>query len=117
TASGFRGALQRGVDAMVDEVECGAAVHGDRWPGIVREHEYGGVARGISAPPPLPVVIRPGPPDWPKHMSADDPRSDVGESPRRKVVIDSHGAAVTSEHLLKGSRGANPLVQCATSHS
>jgi len=109
---GFAGAFQCSVDAIGDEVEGGAAVHGDRCPGVVGEHEDGGVVRRFVAPPSLPALVGPGSPDRPEHVSAHDPRSDIAEPARREVVVDACRAAVTSKHLPKRTGGEGPFVQC-----
>ena len=55
--------VERGLDAVGDEVERGAALHLDRRARVVGEHEHRMVVRGIVAPPPVPVVApRPAPP-------------------------------------------------------
>ena len=43
SVGGFRGALQRVVNAVRDEVKRGAAVHRDRGARVVGQHEDGGV--------------------------------------------------------------------------
>src|SRR5882724_11838471 len=70
-----------------------------------------GVIGRVVAPPPLPGVVGPGSSDRPEHVAAHDPRSDVVEPARRKLVIDARRAALVSEHLSKRTGGECPFVQ------
>src|SRR5262245_43320861 len=107
----FGGALQGSVNTMGDEVVGGAAVHDDRRPGVVSEHEDWGMVGRVIAPPPLPAVVGPRSADRPEHVASHDPRSDVSEPARREVVIDACRATLLSGHLLKRSGGDKPRVQ------
>src|ERR1700736_6309099 len=49
------------MDAIGDEVETGAAAHGDRCPGLIGEHEDWRVVRGLSPPHPFQVSSGQGP--------------------------------------------------------
>ena len=55
--------LFRGVQGLggggVDEVERRPALHLDRGPGVMAEHEYGGMKRRVVSPPALPLFVRP----------------------------------------------------------
>src|SRR5206468_12635407 len=51
----FTGGLERLGGGCVEEVESGATLHLDRWPGPVGEHEGRRVERRIRAPPARPV--------------------------------------------------------------
>src|SRR5208337_2380770 len=81
---GFGCAGQSGVN-IPDEVEDGATGHGDGWAGIVGEYEDGSVVRRVVAPPPLPSVVGPGSANRPKHVPAQNPSSDIGESACGKI--------------------------------
>ena len=57
--------------ARVDEVERRAARHLDRWPGVVREDEYGRMKWRVVAPPAFPLFVSPWPtlgPNLPRPM-------------------------------------------------
>src|SRR5262249_37243274 len=112
SAGGFGRALERSVNPVGDEVERRAAVHRDRRPRMVGQHEDGGVIGGIGAPPALPRLVRPGAPDRTEHVAAQNPRADVVEPARREVVIDASRPAVLTEQLPERTGGKGPLVQC-----
>src|SRR5580704_12760709 len=78
---------------------------------MVGEDEDGSVVRRVVAPPPLPSVVGPMATNRPKHVPPENPSSDIGETARRKVVVDARHAGVTSVYLLKRSGGEHPLVQ------
>ncbi len=98
-------------DIVGNEVEYGAAIHGDRWPGVMGQHKDLRVVRWIIAPPSLPRIVRPRASDWPEHVAPQNPRTDVVETARCKTVIYASRAVLIAKHLLKGSRGEDPLVQ------
>src|SRR6185295_151150 len=107
-------ALQRRLDAVGDEVEGGAALHGERGARMVGEDEYVAVVGRVVAPPALPVVIRPRTPYRPEHVAAQDIGSDVIESACREVIVHAGRAALPSKHLPKCARGDKPLVHLFT---
>src|SRR5262245_60736331 len=111
TVRSFDGAFQCSVDAIADEVECSPAVHADRCAGVEGEHEDGRVVWRVVAPPSFPGVVGPWSSDRPEHVSTHDPRSDVGEAARCKVVVDAGRTAITSKHLPKRTGGEGPFVQ------
>src|SRR5262249_22396068 len=82
-----------------------------RSPGMVGEHENGGVIRRVIAPPALPAVVRPGSSHRPEHVAAHDPGSDVVEPACREIVVDPGRATVASVHLPKRTGRENPFVQ------
>lgn len=109
--------LQRRVDSACDEMEACAAIHDDRFSGMMSEHEDRRVEGRIGAPPAGPCFVGPGSPDRAEHIAADDPRSYVGESTRYEVVIDATRTAFFSHHLLKGTSWEHPVVQCVTAEA
>jgi hypothetical protein len=60
SVSGVPGALQRGVDAVGDEMKRGAAGHLNGGTRVMSEHEDRRVIRRVVAPPAFPLVVRPG---------------------------------------------------------
>src|SRR4030095_5313453 len=66
-------ALERGVDAIGDEMEDGAAFHLLRRTLVVREYEYGHMIGRILAPPTAPRFIRPRAPAVTHHATAHAP--------------------------------------------
>src|ERR1700730_8847236 len=111
TIGGFEGAFQRRVNTIGDEMEGGAAVHRDRCARVVGKHEDGCVVRWIAAPPPFPSVVWPRSSNWPEHVAAQDPRSDVDETACCEIIIDTCRAALISKHLPKRACGEAPFVQ------
>ena len=103
--------LERGVNAIGDKVESGAAVHLDRSARVVGKHKNRSVVRGIVAPPSLPNVVWPGAADRPEHVPANDPRADIVEAVSDEVVVNSGSAAILAKHLSKGARAEDPFVQ------
>src|SRR5271154_6680608 len=100
-AGGLASSLERGVNSIGDEVERGAAIHGDRRASVVGEDKHLRVVGRSFAPPTFPVVVGPRSSNWAKHVAAHDPRSDVFEAAFGEVVVDACGAAALSVHLLK----------------
>jgi hypothetical protein len=113
----FRGPLKCGVDAIRDEVEGGTPTHNDRFARVVGQHKDGCMVRRIVAPPPLPFIVWPFPSNRPKHVTAQDPRTDVAEPASREFVILAGGTAVPSMYLPKRSSSESPFVQCHAADS
>lgn len=110
-AGSIGGELECSADIVGNEVEYGAAIHRDRWPGVVRQNKDLRVVRWIVAPPSLPCIVWPCASDRSEHVAPHDPRTDVIEPARCKAVIYASRAALISKHLLKRSRGEGPFVQ------
>src|SRR5579885_2304372 len=102
-------ALQRRLDAVRDEIECGAVGHDERRAGVVRQNEYRGVIRRLFTPPSLPLIVGPDAADWAEHIAAKNPGADVLKSALRKLVVDIGRAALATLHRLKRARGKEPL--------
>jgi hypothetical protein len=110
-AGSIAGPLKYSMDIIGNEMEYGAALHRDRWPGVVGQHKDLCVVWRIVAPPAFPCIVGPGASDRPEHIAPDDPGANVAEAARRKTVIDIGSAAIIPEHLLKSSGGEDPFVQ------
>jgi len=111
TLGGVCGLLKCRVDTTGNEMKHRATVHGDRFAGVVGEHEYRGVVGWIVAPPSLPSVVRPRSPDWTEHVATQDRRTDMVEPAGGEVVINARRAAIAPKHPLKCAGGEGPLVQ------
>src|SRR4029450_10676945 len=81
------------------------------------EHEDRRVIRRIVAPPTLPIVVRPRSADRSEHVAPYDPRSNVGETARHKVVINAAFSNALTFQLLKSASGNHPVVQLLTADS
>src|SRR5262245_53723846 len=110
-AGGFEGALERGLDAVGDEVKGGATRHRDRWLRIMREHEDRNVIGRVVAPPAFPGLIRPGPADRPEHVAPQDPGADIGEAARRKIVVWAGRSIRLAEHGVRREGWVKPSVE------
>src|SRR6185503_8749100 len=104
-------ALQRPVDAVGNEVEGGATLHGYRCARVIGQNEHRTVVLRVVAPPSLPGVVRPGSANRAEHVAAEDPGADVVEAPPGEAVIDARVAALLSEHLADRASGQRPAVQ------
>lgn len=111
TACGFVGLAESGVDAVGNEVECGAAFHGDRGPGMVGEHEDRAVIGRLVSPPAFPFVVGPCAANWAKHVASENPCSDSLEAALGEIVIDAGRAILVSHHSLEAAGGEHPSVQ------
>src|SRR5882757_8634180 len=111
TVSRLGGVLERRVDAIGNKVEGCAAVHFDRRPRMVGEHEYRSVIHRIVAPPTSPGIVRPWSSNWSEHVSAHDPSADVVESLGDEIVVYSGCASLPAKHGLKRSGGEGPFMQ------
>jgi hypothetical protein len=109
--------LHGSVNAVGNEMERSLPRHKDGGSRVVSQHEHGSMVRRIFAPPTLPGFVRPGPPDGPKHVSTDDPCSDIVETASREIIVNSRCAAVVPEHALKGASREHPIVQCRAANS
>src|SRR5260370_33601679 len=103
------------MNAIGDEVETGAAVHRDRCPGMVGEHEDGSVVRRAVAPPTLPGVGGPGALDRPKLFAAHDPSAVVREPPACTLISECLLAPPTSQNLPQRSGATGPFLHTAPS--
>src|SRR6185437_16175874 len=108
--------LQGCVNALGDEPELGSARHPDRCARVMREDKNRNVIRGLSAPPSLPALVRPGTPHRTKHVPAENPGTHSGETLFGDSVIDSTLAAILALHPAPHARVEKPLEQLRTAH-
>jgi hypothetical protein len=99
----FAGSLERLGRGGVEEVECGAALHLDRGPRAVSEHEGRCVKWRVRAPPAFPVGVVP-PAGRAELVGAHDLGADAVTVALSEGVVDSGGSARVpepgSEHPL-----------------
>src|SRR5262249_45986373 len=71
------GLLECRLDAVSDEKECRASLHGQRFARVVGEHENRMVVWRVVAPPTLPRLLSPG--AWPsaEHIAPHDRRPNI----------------------------------------
>src|SRR5205814_9041757 len=110
-------ALERGVDAVGDEVEHRATFHLERASRVVREHENRRVIRRLVAPPALPALVGPRPAHRPEHVAPEDPRADAAEALRGHLMVDARLAARLSLHLAPEPRVEEPFHQLGAIHA
>src|SRR5712692_367322 len=110
-ARGIPGLLQRRVNTVGDEPKLGAACHALWTPGMMSQHEDGGVIGRLIASPALPAFIRPRAADGPEHIAAEYPGAQAGHRLRGDLVVDARLATFKALHLSPGSSGEEPLHQ------
>jgi uncharacterized repeat protein (TIGR03803 family) len=110
-ARGVACALEGRVDAVGNEVECGAAFHGDRGAGVVGEDEGGGVIGGIVAPPAFPAVVGPFAAHGAEHVPAQDEGTEAVHGAVGKIVVHAFRAAGLAGHGLEALRWEEPAVE------
>src|SRR5215469_15645295 len=71
------------------KMECRSALHDDRLTRVVRQHEHGHLKWRSLSPPSLPALVGPGSAKRAEHVSSENPRADVLEAPRGKVIVDA----------------------------
>ena len=103
--------LERGLDAVVDEVERGAALHRDRRARVVREHEHRVVVGRLVTPPTRPRLVAPRPADRAEHVAPHDGRADADVTPLEELVVDALLAAVLTDHPAAVAGGEHPVVE------
>src|SRR6202021_3499867 len=74
--------------AGVDEVEGGAALHLDRGPDVMGEHEDGGMERRLLAPPALPLLVGPRPALRAELVAPHDLHADARPPVARGGIVD-----------------------------
>src|ERR1700723_2087159 len=87
--------------AVVDEVEGGAALHLDRGPDVMGEHEDGGMERRLLAPPALPLLVGPRPALRAELVAPHDLRADARPPVAREGIVDAGAPAVLALHDVK----------------
>src|SRR5260221_8473054 len=81
--------LERGACPFGDELKLGIALHSERRPRMMREHEHGHVVGRLLAPPAPPALIRPRPAHGTEHVAPQNPGSDSGEAGFGHSVVDA----------------------------
>src|SRR6266576_778886 len=102
-ARGLLGLLQRSLDAVGHEAKLGTARHTQRAARMMGQHEDGSVIRRLLAPPAPPAFIRPGTPDWFKHVASEKPNSEPSQILLGNLVINADVAAFMTVYVLPGS--------------
>src|SRR6266850_6969795 len=103
--------LERDVNSVGNEIEYSAALHRDRRPRMMREHEYRNMIGRLLAPPALPALVGPGTADWAEHVAPQDPGTDPAQALLGDLVVDSGFAVGHAVHLLPGAGLEEPLHQ------
>src|SRR5579859_5931156 len=110
-ARGVPGGRKGLLRAGVDEVEGRAALHLDRGPDVMGEHEGGGTERRLLAPPALPVLVSPRAALVAELVAAHDLRADARPPAAREGVVDAGAPALLAGHGAERAGGEEPLVQ------
>src|SRR6202035_5969385 len=87
--------------AGVDEVEGGAALHLDRGPDVMGEHEDGGMERRLVPPPALPFLVGPRSALRAELVAPHDLRADARPPVAREGVVDAGAPAFLALHDAK----------------
>jgi NADH:ubiquinone reductase (H+-translocating) len=97
-ARGAPGGRERVGRAGLDEVEGRAALHLDRGPGVMGQHEDGGVERRLLPPPALPLLIGPRAALRAELVAAHDLRADARAPGAREGVVGGRAPAGLAKH-------------------
>src|SRR5581483_418559 len=97
--------------AGVDEVEGGAALHLDRGPEVMGEHEDGGMERRLLAPPAPPLLIGPRSALRAELIAPHDLRADARPPVAREGVVDAGAPAFLARHGVKRTGTGEPSHQ------
>lgn len=81
--------FQRDVNSVSNEMKGRAALHHERRTRMMSEYENRLMIHGVLAPPPSPALIGPGTAHGAEHIPAHNPGTNVVETTRGKVIIDS----------------------------
>src|SRR5690554_5858876 len=98
-------------------MERGIAFHLDGRTCVMSQDKNRHVVRRVLTPPSLPARIGPGTANWSEHVSPDNPRSDVPESPCSKIVVDAGGSITRTVGPLERACWDEPLVQIFATHA
>src|SRR5437870_3284054 len=89
SVGGLEPSLERRLDAVVNEVERGPALHRDGRTWVVGEHEHRVVERRVVPPPAGPLVAAPRPADRAEHVAPHDGGANAGVALRDELVIEA----------------------------
>src|SRR5277367_3395983 len=116
---GCCGSLEGAMDSIRHEMERRSSLHRDRLARVVGQYEYRTAKRRRVSPPALPGVVTPRSSNGSEHVSAEDPGTQVLESPSEEIVVDPGRSSVLAVlerpvftvHALERPCGENPLGQ------
>src|ERR1041385_8589414 len=109
--------LQRLCDAAGDKMKCRAALHLDRRPWIMGQHERRRMIGRIVAPPAFPLMVRPIPADRSEHVAAEDEGAETLHRAPGKTVIDAGFTVGFSQHLTKTPCREKPVKHLLAMHT
>src|SRR6266542_2225908 len=112
-----RGRARRGQSpgrAGAVEMECGAALHLERGPGMTGEDEDRGVEHRVVSPPAFPLLVHPGAALRPELVPPHDLRADARPPVAGKGVVHARAATGLAVHDVEGPSGEKPLLQPVT---
>src|SRR5258707_1168935 len=92
-------------------MKCGATCHLERSSLVMREYKNRRVIRRLISPPAFPLIrpLWPIPAHRPKHISSENVRANILETPRGNIVVDAGLAIFVAMHPLPGARGKEPV--------
>ena len=103
--------LESRLDAVGDEKECRACLHGQWLARVMCEHENRVVEWRVIAPPSLPWILAPRPTHRAEHVATHDRRADVLKSLAQHIVVNSRlAAAFVAVQRAEGFSGKGPVV-------
>jgi len=103
--------LESRLDAVGDEKECRASLHGQRLARVMCEHENRVVEWRVIAPPSLPWVLAPRSAHRAEHVAAHDRRAEIVERLAQHVIVNSRlAASCVAVQRAKGFGGKGPVV-------
>src|SRR5690242_628560 len=82
-----------------------------------RQHEYRVVVGRVVAPPTLPFLVGPWPPDRAEHVAPDDRGADASVARDHEPLVDAFVAALLADHAAAVTRREDPLVQPRPAHA
>src|SRR6266487_4739081 len=97
------------MNALSDEMKCGATGHLERSPRVMREHKDRRVIGRLVTPPAFPTFIWPRPAHRTKHIAPENIGADPFEALRCRIVVDAGFAIFIAVHPLPGARGKEPV--------
>jgi hypothetical protein len=112
SSGGFRGLLQRGLDAIGDEMKGRAPLHLERLPGVMGEDEDGVVVWRILPPVARPRIRPPRARTTSEHVATHHGRADVLEPTLHDRCARIDLAALLALHLAKGSEREHHSFSC-----
>jgi hypothetical protein len=65
----------------------------------------------VPSPPSNPSINSPHTPAKREHISPKNPRANIGNTSRRKIIVNSFISSLSAIHFVKGSSLDHPVVQ------